>query len=374
MELFGLIWQRPLGLLALSLPLLVFILARRPLRPHRLATGALSLWRRVHESASGAGGERPRLPLSLWWLVIGLTFGALSLAGPTEPSSETSQTWRVIVDRSPGAYLKSPGDDALRIDAALALLDSEWKRGLGDRDKVRWFDGTEWLEGREFPEAWRTPPGAALEAPAFLEQDLPGTIWLCQVQPKGERRIASLCAGGATPSPGPVAIDGEDRIDWTLSGLQRVEGGAPLRSIRMVGIEGAFAEFVSLWADERGLRLNDSSEGVVEILQISVESSGGEDLAQRPGQLFFTEKTGPPLGSDPVEFALSWSRRLDSLCLPPAGFSTVSARALTGMSAWGAGEPPIEDFTGDPSQGAWAGWLALLSCGFVALAMLGVAR
>ena len=204
-------WQRPLAFLALSLPLLVFLLARRPLRPHRLATGALSLWRRVHESPSVAGGERPRLPLALWCLVIGLTFGVLSLAGPMEPSSESSQTWRVVVDRSSGAYLKSADDGVLRVDAALALLDSEWRLGLGARDKVRWFDGTEWLEGREFPDAWRSPPSVSLDAPDFLEQDLPGTIWLCPVHPEGERRFASLCAGGATPSPGPVAFDGEDR-------------------------------------------------------------------------------------------------------------------------------------------------------------------
>ena len=291
-----------------------------------------------------------------------------------EPSSEASQTWRVVVDRSPGAYLKSADDGVLRIDAALALLDSEWRLGLGARDKVRWFDGTEWLEGREFPDGWRTPPSVPLEAPDFLEQDLPGTIWLCLVQPEGERHFASLCAGGATPSPGPVAFDGEDRIDWTLDGLQRVAGGAPLRSVRLTEVGGPFVDFVSLWAEERGLRLNDPSEGAEEVLLISVASSSGEELAQRPGQLFFTDKTGPPLGGDPVEFALSWSRRLDSLCLPPAGFSTVSARALTGASEWGVGEPPIEDFTDDPSQGALEGWLALISCGFVALAMLGAPR
>ena len=186
--------------------------------------------------------------------------------------------------------------------------------------------------------------------------------------------MASLCAGGATPSPGPVAIDGEDRLDWSSSGLRRVEGGAPLRAVRLIEVEGAFVDFVSLWAEERGLRLNDSSEGTEEVLLISVASSSGEELAQRPGQLFFTDKTGPPLGDDPVEFALSWSRRLDSLCLSPAGFSTVSARALTGVSEWAVGEPPIEDSTGDPSQGALEGWLALISCGFVALAMLGAPR
>lgn len=372
MELFGLVWQRPLAFLALALPLLVFLLARSPLRPHRLATGALSLWRRVQESPHGAGGDRPRLPLSLWWLVIGLSIGVLSLAGPRERSIESSRSWRVVVDRSPAAYLQSSEGGGLRIDAALARLDSEWRLGLGANDKVRWFDGTEWLEGREFPEAWRVAPGVALETPSFLDLDLPGTIWLCLVQPAGERRLASLCAGGATPSPGPVAIDGEDRLDWSSSGLQRVEGGAPLRSVRLVDIEGAFADFVSLWAEERGFLLNDSSGRSQEVLQISV--SRGEDLALRGGQLLFTDKAGPPLGKDPADFALTWSRRLDGLCLPPAGFSSVSARALTGRSTWDLGEPPIEDFTGDPSEGAWEGWLALLSCGFVALAMLGAAR
>jgi hypothetical protein len=154
----------------------------------------------------------------------------------------------------------------------------------------------------------------------------------------------------------------------------RVEGGAPLRSVRLTELEGPFADFVSLWADERGYLLNDSSGDSEELLHISVAGAGVGDVAERRGRLLFTDRVGPPLGNAPADFALTWSRRLDSLCLPPADFSTVSARSLTGRSVWDLGEPPIEDFTGNSSEGTLGGWLALLSCGFVALAMIGAAR
>lgn len=378
MELFGLVWQRPWAFWALALPLLVFLLARHPLRPHRLATGALNLWRSVHESPHGAGGERPKLPLALWWLVIGLSFGVLSLAGPRERSRESSRTWQVIVDRSAAAYLQDSGGDLLRIDAARALLESEWKSSRRSSDTVRWFDGSEWIQSLEFPEAWRSAPLVTAQVPRWLELDLPGAIWLCPVQPAEERLVASLCAGGASHSPGPVAIEGNDRLDWTSSGLLRVVGGAPQRSVSLIGVQGRFADFVSLWAEERGLRLNDSAEGASEILRISVATSeevvGTERWTASPGLLLLVDEAGPALGSDPADFALSWSQRLDKLSLAPVGFSSVGARALSGPQVWSLGEGPLEEFAGGHSESTWEGWMALLSCLFVAAAMIGAAR
>lgn len=61
-ELAGLIWERPLAWWGLCLPALVLLAAKQPLRPRVMATGALSLWRRVLESPGGGDGERPQVP------------------------------------------------------------------------------------------------------------------------------------------------------------------------------------------------------------------------------------------------------------------------------------------------------------------------
>jgi hypothetical protein len=176
-------WQRPWAFWAFLLPVLVLLLARSPLRPHRVATGALSLWRRVEESAHAAGGERPKLPPALLCLVIGLFLGVLSLAGPRELSGGTSRTWQIVVDRSPSAYLSSAGSKLTRLDAALALLESRLSDELRSGDSLRWFDGSEWLGGSEVPSSWISAPRVALSAPRWEEQDLPGVIWVCPVEP-----------------------------------------------------------------------------------------------------------------------------------------------------------------------------------------------
>jgi hypothetical protein len=371
-------WQRPWAFWAFLLPVLVLLLARSPLRPHRVATGALSLWRRVEESAHAAGGERPKLPPALLCLVIGLFLGVLSLAGPRELSGGTSRTWQIVVDRSPSAYLSSAGSKLTRLDAALALLESRLSDELRSGDSLRWFDGSEWLGGSEVPSSWISAPRVALSAPRWEEQDLPGVIWVCPVEPESERRAATLCAGGAEVSPGAVALDGQDRLDWDRGDLKRVIGGAPQRTVMMSGVEGRFADFVTLWAEERGLLLNRSEGGAQEVLRVSVGSSGedwgAEAWKSRPGLLLLSSVEGPTLGGDPAQFALTWSELLDTVCLPPIGFSPVWARSLSGDEAWELGEVPGRRSDGSSQDQSWGAWMALLACGFVAAALIAAPR
>ena len=377
-ELFGLEWQRAWALWGFILPAVVFLLARRPLRPDRLPTGALSFWRSVQESSTGGGGDLPKIPPAIWMLLFGLVFGVISLAGPKERSREASRTWHVIVDRSPAAYLKCAGDDASRMDAARALLEVELLGRLAGIDQVRWFDGEAWLEGLAFPAAWTSAPLEPLPAPSWSEHDLPGAVWLCSAVPPVEREAAHLCVGGARPCPGPVAIDGEDRLDWDVGGIERVLGAAPARSVALVGVKGAFAEFVTLWSEERGLNLNDDSPDTVEVLRVLVVDDGVEMAAGEwrtaPGALMFADQSGPALRGDAAEFALTWSRRLDELCLAAPGFASVGARSLSAEQLWASGRAPREDGGGGQSASRLEGWLALLSCCFVAAAMIAAAR
>jgi len=370
-ELAGLTWERPWAWWALIVPIALLLLAKRPLRPRTVATGALGLWRRVQESPRGGGGERPQIPPGLWWLCAGLVAGALAMAGPKERAPGSVRTWTVIVDRSPSMHLPvAPGGEA-RLAHALALLEDEWLGHVKTGDEVRWFDGSDWAVGLDLPEAWADAPRAPMARPMWRLWDAPGVVWLCDRAPELERLAASVCASGGAAAPGPVAVDGEDRLDWSEDGLLRVVGGAPPRSVRVVALGGELETFIELWADERGLSLNRGGHSPEDVLVVTRGSGAAQSMA---GLLSLRPGEGELEGSDPAAFALFWSERLDGHCLPAAGLSPVTARAQIGKGMWIYGRAPDERSDGGPSGRAWEGWLALLSCGLVAVALVGYLR
>lgn len=381
MEFAGLVWERPSAWWGLLVPLAILIIARRPLRPQLLATGALGLWRRVVASTEGSGGERPQIPPGLWWLCAGLVVGVLALAGPRGRVPGAVRTWSILVDRSPGSYLPVEVGGETRLARGVALLEEEWRGKLWDGDRVRWFDGAEWIAGEEFPESWWEEPRAPRAAPAWERWDAPGVVWLCGRAPEALRRAASLCASGGEAAPGPVAVEGGDRLDWSAAGLVRVAGGAARRGVRVVGVAGALAEFMEVWAAERGLHLHGGAEEDGDVLFVShageVVGASGRDPGwpeARSGWIALRAGEGSLMSGDSAAFALRWSVRLDEACLPAAGLSPASARAPIGKAMWIAGEVPDERRDGGPPGRAWEGWMALLSCGLVAVALLGYAR
>jgi hypothetical protein len=171
-----------------------------------------------------------------------------------------------------------------------------------------------------------------------------------------------------------VAIDGEDRLDWVNGRLVRVIGGAPRRCVRVSDVGGDFADFVKLWAEERGLVFTSGAPSDDDILVISRSGVGGAGVAPRSGALSIGVAEESLGGDDPAEFALFWSERLDEACLPGAGLSPVSARAPIGNEIWIPGEAPDERRDGGLPGRAWEGLLALLSCSLVAVALVGFPR
>ncbi|MCH2103309.1 MAG: hypothetical protein MK297_04770 [Planctomycetes bacterium] len=372
-ELAGLVWERPQAWWGLCLPLLVLLAAKQPLRPRQMATGALSLWKRVMESPGAGGSERPAVPWAIWLLCAGLTAAVLSMAGPRSVAPGASREWVVLVDRSPSSYL--PAEDASdedRLARGIKLLEEEWLGLLREGDRVRWFDGQAWEEGMGFPDAWRDAPRAPMLAPDWTQWDAPGCVWLCARPPAIPRAESSLCSGGGAAAPGPVAIDGEDRLDWDGAALVRVIGGAPRRTVRLDGVGGALADLVALWADERGLVLSRGAPSPEDVLVLSRAGDAGS--RSEPGALSVLESEEEYGARDPAEFALLWSERLDEACLPAAGLSPVSARAPIGNAIWIQGAAPDERRDGGRPGRAWEGWLALLSCGLVAAALIGTPR
>lgn len=370
-ELAGLIWERPLAWWALLLPALVLLAAKQPLRPRLMATGALSLWRRVLETPGAGGGERPQVPKGIWWLCAGLTLGVLAMAGPRSRAVGASRTWVVVVDRSPATYLAVDAPaGGTRLAHGLELLEEEWADSVREGDVVRWFDGAEWTESARFPGDWLLAPRTPMRAPDWSRWDAPGSVWLCARPPLPEPREASLCASGGSAAPGPVAIDGEDRLDWATGRLMRVVGGAPRRCVRLVDVGGDLADFVGLWADERGLELSIGAPSEDDVLVISRAPGEGRESTPRSGALSVGLAEESLGRRDPAEFALLWSERLDEACLPATGLSPVTARAPIGNEIWISGEAPDERRDGGLPGRAWEGWLALLSCGLVAVALV----
>ena len=355
----------------LILPVLVLLAAKQPLRPRLMATGALSLWRTVRESPGAGGSERPAVPWAIWFLCAGLTAGVLSMAGPRSISAGVSRSWVVVVDRSPVTYLAASAEES-RLERGLGLLEEEWRGYVREGDRVRWFDGSEWREGMSFPEDWRSAPRSPAGAPDWERWDAPGSVWLCARPPACEPLEASICASGGDAALGPVAIDGADRLDWDGVGMVRVPGAAPRRVIRLAGVGGDLVSFVELWAEERGLELSRGAASGDDVLVLRRAGDGASEpqrgaLSILPGEESLGDR-------DPAAFALLWSERLDEACLPAAGLSPVSARAPIGNAMWIAGRAPDERRDGGLPGRAWEGWLALLSCGLVAVALIGSPR
>ena len=376
-EFAGLMWGRPEAWWGLLVPIAILVLARRPLQPRTLATGALGLWRRVQESPGGSAGQRPRVPPGVWWLCAGLVAGVLAMAEPRGRAPGSTRTWSVLVDRSPMAYLPVATGEETRLASGVRLLEAQWRGRVHEGDRLRWYDGLEWVVAERFPGHWMDAPRVPQEAPPWGLWDGPGVVWLCARVPEVARTEASVCASGGAAAPGPVAVDGGDRLDWSREGLVRVLGGAPLRSVRVDELGGDLAALLELWADERGLLVNRGAALESDVLSITRAGDEGLDGARdvrRSGRIRVSAQDGAILDSDPAAFALFWSERLDRACLPATGLSPVGARAQIGKAMWIAGRAPDERRDGGPPGRAWEGWLALLSCSLVAVALVGFPR
>ena len=146
----GIDWGRPLGLVALVLPVLVWIFARRDSAPQPARTGALRLWRQVAQQGPPRG-ERKRRPWTAAFILClaALTLGALALGAPQRSAAAVRDPLHLLVDRSPSMFLDRDGRSryAFALDAACAWLDERgivperrawaWWRGLQSSPDVR---------------------------------------------------------------------------------------------------------------------------------------------------------------------------------------------------------------------------------------------
>lgn len=388
-------WTRPLGLLALVLPLVVLLASLRRERPEPVVTGTFALWARL---ASAAGGERSRrrVPPARWLMIAALALGAVALGGPREPRSAAVRRLRVLVDRSPSMYLPCTGaeDDEramTRLASALARLDV-WLAEQPSGIELEWCDAAEparVVARGALPDAWRRPPARVrCEGPEpWAGQDRRGVLWLTDQAPV-EPRHAGLCASGGAPVPGPVAWTDTEELSWDGATLVR----RPLPGERSVAIRGELPTwlraFVLAWAAERGLRPTEAAAGATDgtalLLEVRAVAAGPEQFvrAARDGWWIEGEARAAPLldevpcrrwldagelpvvtyapgrvwiglageelpGGDPAAFAVSWSDLLDGACVAPAEVVALDERRSAGPARFG---PPVVMQEGGPGS------------------------
>lgn len=372
----GLEWTRPLGLLALALPIAVLLASRLLARPAEIATGTLDVWKRVLAARPrDATRSRLRIPPAVWLLAVGLALGALALAGPRRPTS-ASRELRVLVDRSPSMGL--PLGTGTRRDRAVAMA----RAWIGENAPGA---SVEWLERRD----------------SFgPEDDRAETLWVTDAAPRPPPQRAGFVASGGDAVPGAIAVDGTTRFDWDGDRIVEVPGAAPKRR---VGVSGALpkpiADVLAAWAEARGaivgeggdsLVLATSGSGPRRDVQVARDgwsaravAAGApsalatwlEDAEHRalvsyaPGRIESSIVSMSDPEGDPAAFAVSWARLFDDAVLAPPGVVELGERRGAGKEAI---VPPKLDAT-DRGFSAWEAWLACAAAG-AALIAAGLAR
>ena len=247
-------WTRPLGFLALLLPVALLVASRSLDRPAAMATGTLDIWRRVLAARPPpARGARRRIPPAIWLLAAALALGALALAGPRRPV-ESRRALRVLVDARPSTAL-ALGAGTRRERAVEAA-----RRWIGDHLPA----GTEvaWLE----------------RADGFgPEDDRSDALWVTDRAPEPPPERAGFVASGGDAVPGPIAVDGTTRYDWDGERIVAVPDGAPRRRVAVEGSPpGPIAGVLAAWAGARGFEIGSEPGGAPVALAVRTAAAPPE--------------------------------------------------------------------------------------------------
>jgi hypothetical protein len=383
LALIAIEWTRPAGLFALALPLALLLLSLRRTRPAATPVGTFSIWARLAGAAAPAGArKRWHVPLERWCAIAALAAGALALGSPRAPRVKEPRPWRVVVDRSPSMYLaltdaEGGASAETRLEAALArarvFLDES------DGGAVReWIDaeapGSPSVLAREIPADWLAPPSSEQREPHWLLHDRERTIWITDREPREAREHAGLFASGGGRVPGAISSQGSTLYTWdgehvaadprpVAPGRIRIEGAAP----------ALLSEFLSVWAEERGLALEGEGPVLLDVRVLGGEparaivcardgwtlratsSSAGTPVtfegralgtwlsgraddgalpvvAWRTGTLVTSLVACEEPRGDPALFAVSWTELLDGALAPRPGIVSLAERADAGRA------------------------------------------
>lgn len=261
--MFELEWSRPSALLALALPLALWVLSRRPRPPRELATGTLAIWRALRPNGEPVGSARRRgVPWWVRWSMVALACGALALADPGF-AAPPAPRWVVVLDRSPGVFLPWVGPDDVaaqdtRLDVALRGVDALVNGDGADEIEWRVFEDGAWRShvGARPPASWTSAPLRVEAAPPWDEVDAAGVVFV------SDRRVASAFASsvwsGGGPVDGLVGRRAGRALAWRDGRLVVRDEAAPLVVALDDEVPGALASLTTAWAKERGARVRSS--------------------------------------------------------------------------------------------------------------------
>jgi aerotolerance regulator-like protein len=386
--LIDLEFQRAFAFAFLALPVLLWILARRPRPPRERATATLSVWREVLEQNSAVPTSRGRgVPLGLYWILLALVLGTVALAGPHRPRLAEPE-WRVVLDTRPQMFLpwqpEDPnGSSERRIDVALARAD-EWISG-----PAQWmrFDGDAWqvVRGDRPPADWLRASNHDSESVPWSEVDRADSLWITDRVP--EPRAASWVASGGARVDGLVGRR-DGRLVTVLDGELVVDGVPdPARLSFDGGLPRELRRLTELWARERGMRslpFGTESDLVIrvtpardgtsvvrgpgwELTAAAAEAptgralwrdaDGATVLAGSAGELQLALRDPLRLEGDRRALGVAWIDALEAHVAPPRGAVGLRARRAAGEggAARGAGPGP----PADSAPGTLVSWLAL---------------
>lgn len=384
--MFGLEFQRAAALFLLALPLILWLLARRPRPPRERATGTLAIWREVLDLAVATPASRCRgVPPGLYLLLLGLVSGTLALAGPRQ-SREAAPEWRVVLDTRANLFLPWRADGAeageqRRIDVALAAA-REWIDG-----PALWmrFEDERWEteRGVEPPAAWLRATNHPTAAPPWSEVDRADTLWITDRVPAA--REASWSASGGERVDGVVGRR-DGRLVSLLDG-ERVELGPASRVQLSVDprLPRELAQLSASWARERGIALVEA-DADLRILTTTVrpgervvsgegwkltgraaedargrvlwrDAQGAAVLWTAPGELQLGMQGPCALEGDRRALGIAWIDALEAAAPPPPEAIPPLARRSAGAGGVRRGSGPGVAAGTEP--GVLVTWLAL---------------
>ncbi len=398
-ELLPLAWERPWALGLLALPVLLFLLALRRRADRVVAASDLDVWR---ASDPQGAGRRPRAPrrigLALLLALLALACAAVAIAGPGARGD--GLRWIGVIDTSASMSLDDGGAPrrARAIESALRLAQ---RSGA----ELRWIAPPLGTTVVASP-ADAGPADAIARATPFAAWDVPGALWVTDAVPAEKPRFAGYAASGGAAVPGPVAVDGADRIDWDGAALVRRAGEAPARFVEIAGIEleparTPLARVIAAWMAARDVRatsdpVRDAHDVVLRIrvaagdpqravragrdgwtasgpraagvriadgLEPWIALDGEALVASAPGRVEIAWIPGEP--DDAAAFAVSWAELFDANSRPARGIVPLEERVAAGPAGEAAPADPAR------TERAALAWIpAALAAALALLALL----
>jgi hypothetical protein len=336
--LLGVEWTRPLGFLALLLPIAVLLLSRLLERPVAIATGTLALWKRVLAARPSASPRsRMRIPPAVWlplasarkWIDENLPRGAevswIDRREPFGPEVDLADTlW--VTDRAPQPPPRRAGFVASGGSAAPGPIAVEGSTRFD-------WDGEKIVE---------VPDGAPKRRLA-LTAGIP-------------RPIADVLAAWGE-ARGTILTTGDDpeaslAVRTQATGERReLEVGRDGWTARVVA--AGHAASTTTWLEDAEHRaLVAYAPGVVESAIVSMD-----------------EPTG-----DPAAFAVSWAKLFDEAVLAPPGVVDLGERRSAGEESFRAPETSPGEGTTSASF-PWEAWATVAAgCAILLAAWAGGLR